>query len=216
MRRDDDNYTVRPTWDNVLGMRATCSDDTVLEGVFVPDERIARVVPTGFAGIDGFVLGIFAWALMGFGNIYHGLARRVFDLTVSRLGRKSSIAMGGAGMARHAGIQRDIADMAIELEGIAPHLDLVAREWSMGVNHGPMWGPKIVMAKHRAVESAWRVVDRALDVSGGFGIFPASGIERLVRDARIGRLHPANGYLTREIVAKAALGLDLDAQPRWG
>jgi alkylation response protein AidB-like acyl-CoA dehydrogenase len=61
-----------------------------------------------------------------------------------------------------------------------------------------------------------RVVDRALDVSGGFGIFPASGIERLVRDARIGRLHPANGYLTREIVAKAALGLDLDAQPRWG
>lgn len=25
-----------------------------------------------------------------------------------------------------------------------------------------------------------------------------------------------NGFLTREIVAKATLGLDLDEQPRWG
>ena len=40
--------------------------DTILEGVFVPDKNIARVLPMGFAGADLFVLGIFAWALLGF------------------------------------------------------------------------------------------------------------------------------------------------------
>jgi alkylation response protein AidB-like acyl-CoA dehydrogenase len=59
-----------------------------------------------------------------------------------------------------------------------------------------------------------RVPDLALDVAGGLGIFPASGLERLIRDARLGPIHPVNRFLTREIVAKAALGLD--EQPRWG
>ena len=41
------------TWD-VLGMRATRSDDTILDGVFVPDRYVVRVVPAGAAGIDAF------------------------------------------------------------------------------------------------------------------------------------------------------------------
>lgn len=40
--------------------------------------------------------------------------------------------------------------------------------------------------------------------------------ERLFRDARLGRIHPANSMLTREIVAKTTLGIGLDESPRWG
>ena len=69
-------------------MRATRSDDTILEGAFVPDKYVARVLPMGFAGADLFVLGIFAWALLGFANIYYGLARRVTDLTVNHVKSK--------------------------------------------------------------------------------------------------------------------------------
>jgi len=213
--RDAPGLTTIPTWDDVLGMRATRSDDTVLEGVFVPEDRIARVVARGFGGIDAFVLGIFAWALLGFGNIYYGLARRVFDMTVGRIQKKKSIALT-RGMQHHAGVEHDVAEMALELEAIEPHLDRVAADWSNGVDHGGAWGVKIVAAKHHATEGAWRVVDRALDVMGGFGIFPTSGLERMLRNARLGRLHPANSYLTRELVGKAALAVDLDARPRWG
>ena len=46
MPRDAQGYTIKDTWD-VLGMRATRSDDTLLEGAFVPDKYIARVVPAG-------------------------------------------------------------------------------------------------------------------------------------------------------------------------
>jgi alkylation response protein AidB-like acyl-CoA dehydrogenase len=213
-RRETPGLAIKPTWDNVLGMRATRSDDTILEGAFVPDKDIARVVPAGFAGADLFVLGIFAWALMGFGNVYYGLARRALDMTVERVKSKKSVALARPSMAYHGGYQQAIAECVLDLEAIGPHLDRVSHDWATGVNHGPFWPVKIVAAKCHAVEGAFRVVDRCLDIYGGFGIFPAAGIERLFRDARLGRIHPASGFLAREICGKAMLGVDLDAQPR--
>src|SRR5258705_964135 len=44
MPRDTEGYRIDQTWD-VLGMRATRSDDTILDGVFVPDRYVARIVP---------------------------------------------------------------------------------------------------------------------------------------------------------------------------
>jgi alkylation response protein AidB-like acyl-CoA dehydrogenase len=85
--RETEGLKVVDTWD-VLGMRATRSDDTILDGAFVPDRFISRKVAAGAAGLDQFVLGIFAWALMGFGNIYYGLARRALDLTVETVKRR--------------------------------------------------------------------------------------------------------------------------------
>lgn len=214
MPRDTEGFTIKENWD-VLGMRATRSDDTVLEGAFVPDEHIARVVPAGAAGIDPFVLGIFAWGLTGFGNVYYGLAQRALDLTIETVKKKISLAMSRS-MAYHAGVQHNIADMVMELESIGPQIEKMAQDWSDGVDHGDGWIIKIVMAKHRAVEGSWRVVDLALEVGGGFGISKTDELERLFRDARLGRIHPTNAMLTREFVAKLTLGIDPDEQPRWG
>jgi len=102
------------------------------------------------------------------------------------------------------------------LEAIGPYLDRLAEDWTNGVDHGMAWPLKIVAAKHRSVMSAWKVADIALELAGGFGIFVASGAERLLRDARLGRIHPANPALTHEIVGKMALGINPDEQPRWG
>jgi alkylation response protein AidB-like acyl-CoA dehydrogenase len=214
MPRDTAGYAIKQTWD-VLGMRATRSDDTILENAFVPDRYIVRVVPAGAAGIDAFILGIFAWALMGFGNVYYGLAKRALDQTIASVKTKGSLALSRS-MAYHPEIQHAIADMIIELESIGPHLESVAQDWSNGVDHGGQWPSKIFAAKYRAVEGSWKVVDLGLDVTGGTGIFRSAGYERLIRDARLGRIHPANSFLTHEVVAKTALEISLDEQPRWG
>lgn len=214
MPRSAENYSIRQVWD-VLGMRATQSEDTILDGAFVPDELIARVVPAGAGGLDAFVLGIFAWALLGFGNIYYGLAQRARDLTVEAVKKKTSLAMSRP-MAYHAGVQHAVAEMVLDLESVGPQLDTVAREYSEGLDYGAGWVIKIVAAKHNAVEASWRVVDRALDVAGGFGIFRRSTIEQMFRDARLGRLHPANSMLTHELCAKLTLGINPDETPRWG
>jgi len=214
MTRDTDGYEIKETWD-VMGMRATRSDDTILNGVFIPDQYIARVVPAGAKGVDAFVLGIFAWALVNFGNIYYGLAQRAMELTIEALKSKTAIAVSGS-MAHHPEMQHGVAEMMIELESIGPHLAAIAEDWSNGVDHGATWPAKICAAKYHAVEAAWRIVDRSLDLSGGFGMFKKSELERLFRDARAGRFHPSNSALTHEFVAKTALGIDPDAQPRWG
>src|SRR3984893_7211019 len=92
MPRDTAGYTIKETWD-VLGMRATRSDDTVLENAFVPDRYVARVLPAGGAGIDPFVLAVFAWALMGFGNIYYGLAKLALAQSITAAKSKGSLAL---------------------------------------------------------------------------------------------------------------------------
>ena len=196
-------------------MRATRSDDTSLESVFIPNRYIARVVPAGAAGIDSFVLSVLAWALMGFGNVYYGMAKRSLDLSITAAKNKGSMALSRS-MAYHPEVQHAVADMAIELESIGPHLEAITQDWTNGVDHGAQWPAKIFAAKYRAVEGSWRVVDLGLEVIGGHGIFRSAGYERLIRDARLGRIHPANAFLTHEVVAKTALGISLDEQPRWG
>lgn len=214
MPRDSAGYIIKETWD-VLGMRATRSDDTILEDAFVPDRYIVRVLPPGAAGIDPFVVSLFAWGLMGFGNVYYGLAKRALDRCVNSVKTKRSMALTRT-MAYHPEVQHAIAEMVIELESIGAHLDRTADDWSNGVDHGAEWPSKIFATKYHAVEGAWRVVDIGMDVAGGAGIFRSAGYERLLRDARLGRIHPANAFLTHEVVGKTALGISLDEHPRWG
>jgi alkylation response protein AidB-like acyl-CoA dehydrogenase len=213
LTRTTPGITIKETWD-VMGMRATRSDDTVLDGAFVPDSHIVRAVPAGLAGADFFVLSIFAWALGGFGNVYYGLAQRMLELTIEHVKNKTSLAMP-RGMVHHPHVQDGVAEMVIGLEAIGAQLERVTEDWSNGVQH-PDWPIKIVSAKYNAVETAWKIADRALEVSGGFGMFKKSEMERLFRDARAGRFHPANSSLAHELIGKLALGLNPDDPQRWG
>ena len=210
--RDAKGYKIVETWDT-LGMRATRSDDVVLDGAVVPDKYIARILPAG--GVDMFVLAVFAWALLGFGNIYYGMSQRAAELAAAAVKSKKAMAVTRT-MAYHPEVQHAMAQLMLALDPVGPHLEQVARDWSEGVEHGATWPSKIVSAKHHAVEACWKIVDIAMELSGGAGMFRGNELERLFRDARCGRFHPANPALVHEIVAKTALGIDLGEQPRWG
>jgi hypothetical protein len=68
----------------------------------------------------------------------------------------------GAAIARHkrAGriVQHAIADIMIEIEGMIPHADRIAEDWTNRIDHGSLWPAKLVAAKYHCVESAFRVV----------------------------------------------------------
>ncbi|MCH9018068.1 MAG: acyl-CoA/acyl-ACP dehydrogenase [Chloroflexi bacterium] len=214
MPRDSSGYTIHDVWDTV-GMRATQSQDTVLDGAFIPDKYIVRAVDAGFGGVDLFVLSIFAWALMGFANVYYGNAQHALDLTIESVKNKKSLALTRS-MAYHPEVQHAIAEMVVDMEGVEAHLDRVTQDWSDGVDHGGAWALKLTAAKLHAAEGTWKVVDAAMDLQGGFSIFKAGGFERLWRDARLVKIHPSNKALTMEIVGKISLGIGLDEAPRWG
>jgi len=70
------------------------------------------------------------------------------------------------------------------------------------------------LAGYHCVEGAKRIVDLAMEVSGGTGMFKSSELERLYRDVRCGGFHPANSALVHELVGKTTLGI-LGEEPRW-
>jgi alkylation response protein AidB-like acyl-CoA dehydrogenase len=213
--RDTPGYRIVENWDT-LGMRATQSHDTVFEGAYVPDRCVQRIGKPGFAGADEYVLTLFGWFQPLFGNIYVGLAERARDLAIERVKKKTSVAMGGRSMAHHPEVQHMIARIFYELEAMTAQVERIADDWTNKVDHGHLWPAKLVAVKHRCVEGAFKVADLALEVSGGRGMFRGDELERLYRDARCGRFHPANPMVVHEVMGKCALGVLADDGPRWG
>ena len=89
-----------------------------------------------------------------------------------------------------------------------------ARSPSEGRRRAAYSAGKIVATKQNIVEGAKDVVDRAMTISGGSGMFKGNELERLYRDVRCGGFHPGNDALTHEVVGKSVLGI-LTEQPRW-
>jgi alkylation response protein AidB-like acyl-CoA dehydrogenase len=194
-------------------MRPTQSHDTVLDSVFVPDERIGRVVPAG-DGTDPYIVAMTMWALPLIGTVYLGIAERGLELAVDRACRKKSIAIERGAYAYNPMVQHQIAEMYLELDAATATFERFVDDWVAAVDHGDEWVAKVYSTKWRAVEAAKRVVDIALDVSGGAGMFRGNELERLYRDVRCGGFHPGNDAITHEMVGKSVLGI-IAEQPRW-
>ncbi len=213
VRRDSEGLQIIDTWDT-LGMRATQSQDTVLDRVFVPDDGVVLVCPPGFGGAGPFQVSIFAWALMGFASSYLGAAKRAFDLTVEAMPRRSSIALTNS-MAHHPGVQHVVSDMRIAYDAAEAMLERTCADWAAGVEH-PDWPVRLVATRSFVIDQSFEIVDRALDLSGGAGAFKRNRLEQLFRDVRMGHFHPGNSLLAHELVGKLCLGLNPDDPQRWG
>src|SRR5688500_13357354 len=144
MPRASEGYTIKETWDT-LGMRATRSDDTILEGAFVPDKYVGRIVPAGQA--DLFVLAIFAWAESTFGSIYLGVADRARELAIQTAHKRTSLAMTRS-MAYNPEIQHAAAEMVLAMEPASAYIDKIAQDWSDGPDMSVPWPMHFVAAKH--------------------------------------------------------------------
>jgi alkylation response protein AidB-like acyl-CoA dehydrogenase len=211
--RDADGYQIIETWDT-LGMRATQSQDTVLDRTFVPDEYVPLVCPAGFAGAGPFQVGIFAWALLGFASTYLGAAKRAFDMTVETMPKRSSIALTNS-MAHHPEVQHNVAEMRIAYDAAEALLEKTASDWATGVQHED-WPVRLTGTRYYVILNSYDIVDRAMDLSGGAGAFKRNRLEQIFRDVRMGRFHPGNTLLAHELIGKLCLGIDPDGPLRWG
>ncbi len=198
------------TWDT-LGMRPTQSHDTVLDGVFVPDARIGRVVPAG-DGSDLFLVGMAMWPLSLMAAVYLGIADRALELGVQSATTRTSIAIERGTMAHNPEVQHATAGMFVDLLTAATLLEATADACAVDPE-APDLPLRIMAAKQVATDAAKRVVDRAQEVVGGSAIAVGTELERLFRDVRCGWFNGMNGFLTAETIGKAVLGVE--PRPRW-
>jgi alkylation response protein AidB-like acyl-CoA dehydrogenase len=210
--RRADGVTVVENWD-AIGMRASQSYDTVFDGVFLPDDRVARIVPAGDT-TDPFLGVMQIWAVTLISNVYLGIAERAAQLAVEHAGAKSSIAVPAGTMSHNPFVQHLVADNFLDLHAASEVLDGIGRDWVDGVDHGPEWAARIFSAKWRAVTTAKRVVDRSMEIAGGASFARRSELGRLYRDVAGGPFHPASDAFTHEVVAKTVLAIAPDG-PRW-
>jgi len=193
-----------PDWDT-LGMRATQSYTTHLEGAVVPAKRVARILPVGPNG-DPYTLAIFANFLTLISSVYAGIADRAVELAVESAHRRTSLRAGGAPYAHDPDIRWRVADAAIALDALAPQLEAVTRDRDTGVDRGVRWFRDLAGLKQRSVQTARDVVDQCLHIAGGGGYTSASELSRLQRDVLAGIYHPSDPESVRAAVATDLLG----------
>ena len=202
--RDTPGWRALDDWDT-LGMRATQSHSTVLEGAVVPSDRIARRLPVG-PSADPLIFGIFANFLLLISSVYAGIADRALELSVEAAQRRTSLKNDGAAYSRDPDIRWRIADAALAVDALGPQIEALASDVDGLVNHGADWFRKLTGVKHRSTEAARYVVDQAMRVAGGGGYRTTSELARLQRDVLAGIYHPSDTESVHSTVATNLLG----------
>lgn len=202
--REDPDVRILDDWDT-MGMRASQSRTTVLDGAFAASDRIVRRLDPG-PNADPLIFGIFANFELLLASVYAGIGDRALDLAVAAARRRTSMKNGGAPLSQDPDIRWRIADAALAQEAIAPQLLAIARDLDELVDHGAFWFAKLVGIKVRATETAKHVVDQAVRVSGGSTYFAGSELGRLYRDVLAGIFHPSDDESAHSTVANAWLG----------
>jgi len=201
--RDTPGWRSLDDWDT-LGMRATQSHTTVLEGAIVPTDRVSRVLPVG-PNADPFVFGIFSNFLVLIGSVYAGIADRALELAVEAVKKRTSLKTGET-YDRDPDIRWRIADAALALDALRPQLETLAADVDAVADHGAEWFRLLTGVKHRATETARYVVDQAMRSAGGSGYRSSSELARLQRDVLAGIYHPSDTESVHSTVASNLLG----------
>ena len=196
--RSSAGITTLDDWDT-LGMRATQSRTTVLDGAFVPTERLSRTLPIG-PNADPFVFAIFSSFLPLIDSVYAGIADRALELAVAAAHKRTSLKTG-LSYADDPDIRWRLADAALALDALRPVLESLAADVDAGTDHGAAWFRYLTGAKHRSTETARRVVDQAMRVAGGGGYRSSSELARLQRDVLAGIYHPSDTESVHATVA---------------
>ncbi len=191
-------------WDT-LGMRASQSQSTVLDGAVARGDRVFRRLEPG-PNPDPLIFAVFANFEILLSAVYTGIGARALELAVTAAGRRTSMKNDGRALSQDPDIRWRIADAAMAMDGMYPQIEALARDVDTLADHGSRWFSLLSGLKHRATENARHVVDQALRVSGGSSYFAGNELGRLYRDVLAGMFHPSDAESAHSTVASAWLG----------
>jgi alkylation response protein AidB-like acyl-CoA dehydrogenase len=180
-----------------LGMRATGSNDIVLDDVFVPDAAIGARRAPGVWGPIFHVIYTIAFPLVF--SVYVGIAESARDLALREASRK----------AKDPNVQALVGEMDNELAAARMalrHMIDAAATSSIGAETTNA----VLIGRTLAGRAAIRTVEKAMEVVGGASFFRALGLERLFRDVQGARFHPLQEKPQLLYSGRLALGLDVN------
>jgi acyl-CoA dehydrogenase len=131
-----------------------------------------------------------------------GVAIKAHEMAVEYAGQRETF---GALLSSRQAIQWMLVDNEIDIEN-ARWLTLVA---ASRAERGDDFRKQAAMAKLVATEGAGRVVDRSMQIFGGYGVTKDFPFERWYREMRIRRIGEGPSEVQRHIIARDILGASL-------
>ena len=198
--RHDAGVRIVPTWD-VMGMRATASDDIILDDAFVPDSDLVsrRLLGAPAPSAPGG-----AYFALGVGAVYLAIGEQARDFAVAFARERAPTGLGRP-IGSIQSIQHRIAHMDILLMTARELLFGAADDWSEFPASRPALAAKVAAAKYTATNNAIAVVDLAMRICGGIALFRTHPLERYYRNVRAGLSHPPIDDRALDTIARAAL-----------
>lgn len=178
-----------------LGWHSQPTAQVNFDGARVPVENLVGAEGEGFRiammGLDGGRLNIGACSLGG--------AQRCIDEAINYTRDRKQF---GKPIAEFQNTQFTLADMATELEAARALLYLAAVKVTQDA---PDKSRFAAMAKRFATDTGSSVVDRALQLHGGYGYLMDYPIERFWRDLRVHSILEGTNQVMRMIIARDLL-----------
>ena len=178
-----------------LGWHASDTAQISLEDVFVPEENLLGTENRGFY----LIMANFQWErlLMALGAV--GAMQVTFEKTREYALRRRTF---GKPIAAHQVIRHKLAEIAITIEAGRDVTYAALRRHVSGEDAVR----EVTIAKLATQRSAFDVSDTCLQIHGGAGYMKEYGIERAVRDARLGPIGGGTDEIMKEILGRS-LGL---------
>jgi len=177
-----------------LGLRASSTCELILDNCRVPRENVVGEAGQGYRiAIESLNEGRIA-----IGAQMIGLARAALEHALAYAKQRKQF---GKPIAEFQGVQFDLAKMATEIEAARLLVYNAARLRDAGM---PFLA-EAAMAKYYSSEVAERAASKAIEVHGGVGVTRDYPVDKLFRDAKIGRIYEGTSNIQLLTIAKKLL-----------
>ena len=178
-----------------LGIRASSTCELIFDGCRVADANVLGEVGKGYKiAIETLNEGRIA-----IGGQMTGLAQGAFNHALAYAKQRKQF---GKAIAEYQAIQLQLAEMATELEAARLLVYNAARLREAG----KPFLTEAAMAKYFSSIIAETIASRAVEIFGGVGFTKDYPVEKLYRDAKIGRIYEGTSNMQRITIAKQLLG----------
>jgi butyryl-CoA dehydrogenase/short/branched chain acyl-CoA dehydrogenase len=178
-----------------LGLRASSTCELIFEGCPVPRANVMGEVGQGYKiAIESLNEGRIA-----IGAQMIGLARAALEHATAYAKQRKQF---GKPIGEFQAVQFELAKMATEIEAARLLVYNAARLREAGMP----FVAEAAMAKYYGAEVAERAASRAIEIHGAVGVCRDYPVEKLYRDAKLGRIYEGTANMQLMTIARKLLG----------
>jgi alkylation response protein AidB-like acyl-CoA dehydrogenase len=177
-----------------LGIRASSTLALAFEDLEVPAENVVGNVGEGYK----IAIETLNEGRIGIGAQMVGIARAALDYTTAYVKERKQF---GQPLAQFQAVQHELARMDMELECARLAVYNAARLKEAGLP----FAREGAIAKLKGSEVAEMCTSRGLELLGGYGYVKDYPLEKMYRDAKIGKIYEGTSFMQLNTIAKDVL-----------